>query len=333
MVAELKKIIKRRETVILGMAFLLYFALIIATTVKPEYSEWEVWSKTNYDNNVEQLRVQVEMMGDQAQNAPTKYDRLDNQKAYDCYNVKHTFEPYNAIGTAGIFWYLEQPRVRYAYVGFLVFFLCSLFAGERESGMYQVLFTSKCGKRRLFWDKFFFAALGVACISFLFSVVMFAGMGIRRNLELKALVAPIQSMEDYFYCPFQISILEYVLILWGFLFLAGMVAAGILFVLSALGAKRLMILVGTLLVAMLGEGMLLLSPGSGVSLRKLGLVHLLRFSEYFTRYETVNVFGIPVFRLTIALVFTILVSAFLFTLAYLRFTANCRGRGGEKHVA
>ena len=308
---EFRKLIFRREVFVLALIFLgvLVFLCVQSDFRAPDsawdeicYQEFTAFQET-------ELPALVQSFKENSETGSTAYIRTDYQKAFDCYNAKLSFRPYDTLAARQVLSLLEFTPARVLFILLVLAFLCPLFTQETEHQMIPLLMTARHGARRLFRRKMLTAFLSVLVLSFLYTITGALSLWLYAKLPLSALAAPVRSLINLHYCPFALSIGGYLLFLSFCRALAVLPAVALIFLLSVFPLHHLAVLG----ITSAASGSLIAL--SGVSeyahwvFKQLGLFELLTTEQYFTTYETVNVLGVPVFRITLAILFTVLFAA------------------------
>lgn len=279
--------------------------------------------------------MMVEMLGDfqiKIQNAPTEYIHEDLEKAYHAYNRAYEYHVCNTTDLQFGMWNLENTAFIYLYLLFTVIFFCNLFTVETESGMYQLLFASKNGKSGLFIRKISAALSCLVVFSFLFTIIPLLGIWIRRGLSFALLDEPLQCMEYFSFCPFSLTVIQYLLLSCAMHIIVGLYILGIISICSVFLKKGVHVF-GFAAVFVFGSTAITaldkFAPKVAYTARKFGGCGLLKLQEYLIEYNTVNVAGKPIASLYLATAFTLAVSVSLLVLAYILYTHQ-PGTGGRR---
>ena len=321
---ELRKLLFRRESLILFAAFIAY-CVFMFVRVQPSVSSLEE-SVGQYERHMQQLPDEVRKLKQRAENAPTKYIRRDFEKALECYNVRYEYTPYDSWAVQLGFGLISMKETDIALMILVLAFLSPIFAREHECGMYRLIYTTKGGKNRVFRSKLACSLAVTAALVLVFELTMTAIVFIRRSLPLSCLLQPVQALPDLHYCPFGMTAAGLIFSHFCVRLCVCLFAAAVMFVSSAFLKNSFAVLgcsavvIGTLVG--IGEA----SKSAAHFISRLGLTALLDFSSYLKGYDTVNVFGRPVFKLTLALMFTAALTLCLFSLSYCIFTRKRRYR-------
>lgn len=323
MKSELKKLLWRRESLIL--LFLLVGYLIFFTARIDRggtYTDVNT-SMQGFEAHQAEMTDTVLALRERAEAAPTDYIRTDYEKAYNSYNVKYEFEPIDTVAVQSGLTLCSLSEINIAFLLLVISLVSPVIAREHECGMYQLLYTTKGGRARLFRQKLAAAFVLVCLISVVFTFSIFICIWQRRGLSFSALSAPLQSMEMFYLCPFRLNILLYLLLLCAVRIMSAMIAVGLIFLLSTV-FKNSFAVMGV--SACLAGGLYYIPKifeGTEHTLSKLGLLSLLDLQGYLSGYDTVNVFGVPVFSFVLTLLFTLTLTVSVFVLSYNIF---CRER-------
>ena len=319
---ELRKLIFRRECIILLAVFVGY-AVFFAVRIKPTSSMLEE-SVSQYEQHMQQMPETVMKLKQRADSAPTEYIRRDFEKAMECYNVRYEYTPYDSWAVQLGFGIISMREADVALLILVLAFLSSVFTREKECGMYQLIYTTKGGKSRAFRAKFACSLAVTLALVFVFELIMTAIAFIRRDIPLSCLSQPIQAFPDLHYCPFGLTVTGLLFSHFCMRLCVCLFAVAVMFVISAFLKNSFAVLGCSAVVigSLIGIGEA--SKSAAHFLSKLGLTALLDFTNYLKGYYTVNVFGFPVFKLTLAVLFTALLTLTLFSLSYCFFTRKRR---------
>ena len=308
---EFRKLFFRREVLVLALVFL---GALVFLCVRVDFREHDsVWDSVCYQEfasfqETELLNL-VQQFKDESEHGATAYIRADYRKAFDCYNVQFSFHPFDTINARHVLSLVEYLPMRILLILLVLGFLCPLFTQETEFRVTPLLLTTRGSSRRLFYRKMLTAFLSVLVICFLYTMISSLFLWMYAQIPLSALAAPVRSLVTFHHCPFRFSIGCYLLLLSFCRALAALPAVAIIFLLSALPLHRLTVLGITSAVSGVFFAVSAVSEYAHWTCRQLGLLELLSLEQYCTTYETVNVLGVPVFRITLAILFTVLFAA------------------------
>lgn len=283
-----------------------------------------LYSAEKLDEHNEEIKTLLTQLERQIQNAPTEYVRRDLQKAYDLYNRAYEYHVFNTDVVQSGIWHLEETTLTYLYVLFVLAFFCGMFTIEHESGMYQLLFSSKRGKRGLFFRKVTGAVPCIIGIALLFTVIPFIGVWAKMGLSFYLLGEPIQAIDYFSLCPYALTIGQYLLLSFVMHIVVGLLIVAVLTLCSAFLKKGMQVF-GVSSLFIIGSAILCTMEKTAPTARKFGCCGLLKLQEYLTGYDTVNVAGIPVMRFHLAIAFTVMLSLTLLLLAYIVYTREPKG--------
>ena len=202
--------------------------------------------------------------------------------------------------------------------------LCTLFAKDYELGIAPVLHTAAKGRGTLFFSKITAGVL--FCITSLIVLRLSCLITLSITCDLSYITAPIQSLSNFQNCPYNISILGFLVLqfLIVILFLIFVFFVGCLF---AILVKKSYVTLEIQFVVVAGLIALSLRPDAAryfnvltnrapdeiqnvTNHSQVGQQDLLkifdpgmvmRMNEYFDHYDYVNVFGFPISRLALML--------------------------------
>ena len=309
---ELRKLVFRRECIILLAVFVGY-AVFFAVRIKPTSSMLEE-SVSQYEQHMQEMPDTVRKLKQRADTAPTEYIRKDFEKALDSYNVRYDYTPYDSWAFQLGFGIISMREADIVLLLLVLAVLSPIFAREKECGMYQLIYTTKGGKSKAFRSKLGAALLITFAVTLVFCLTVIAVTFARRDIPLSCLSQPVQAFPDLNHCPFGLSSL-----------LDALYARASVFAFPSLYDAAPMVVreaavMGTLI------GLAVISQSASHLLSKLGLTALFDFTSYLKGYDTVNVLGVPVFKLTLAVLFTVLLIITLFSLSYCIFTHQRRSK-------
>lgn len=192
----------------------------IAEQLKQSSSETDINILTQMHDSVKSYRMQEENMKSLLANmyheknhTSTDFERRDLEHAIEQYNRKINYRLCDAEQLHIAFlWMNDFEWLHYLFLLILCTLLAPLFTVEYESGMYQLLFISKKGKKQLFHNKIFGGIFCSACFALCYTFLTFVILWIRFGLSFQLLFAPIQCAEYYKNCPFSMSILQFLLL-------------------------------------------------------------------------------------------------------------------------
>ena len=320
---ELKKLLWRRESLILLAILVGYIAFFTARVDKGgTYTDVDT-SMQGFEAHQAEMTDTVLALRERAEAAPTDYIKADYEKAFNSYNVKYEFEPIDTVAVQSGLTLCSLSEINIAFLLFVISLVSPVIAREHECGMYQLLYTTEGGRARLFRQKLAAAFVLVCLISVVFTFSIFICIWQKRGLSFGALSAPLQSLEMFYLCPFRLNILLYLLLLCTVRIMSAMIAVGLIFLLSTV-FKNSFAVMGV--SACLAGGLYYIPKifkGTEHTLSKLGLLSLLDLQGYLSGYDTVNVFGVPVFSFVLTLLFTQTLTVSVFVLSY---NIYCRER-------
>jgi len=323
MKSELKKLLWRRESLILLFLLVGYLIFFTARIDKGGTYTNTDCAMQKFEAHQHEMVSTVITLRNRAKAAPTEYIRADFEKAYESYNVRYEFEPFDTIAVESGLTLCFLREVNIVFLLLIVSVLSPVIVRDHECGMYQLLYTTKSGRSGLFKKKLSAAFVLVSLIAIAYTAAVFICIWQKRGLSYSALSAPVQSLEMFYYCPFSLSIMDYLLLLCLVRILAAMLIIGLIFLLSY-AVKNSFAVMGCSAIFATGLYYIpIIFTGTEHTLSRLGLFCLLDLNGYLSSYNTVNVFGAPVFSFVLTLLFTLLIGASIISLAYNIF---CRER-------
>lgn len=278
-------------------------------------------------NSVKSYRLQNETMKrllsgmyHEMEYATTDFERRDLAHAIKLYNHKVSYRLCDAKQLHIAFlWMNDFDLIHHLFLLILCTLLAPLFTVESESGMYQLVFTAKKGKKQLFRTKILGGIFCSACLALCYTALTFAVDWVKYGLSFQLLFAPIQCAEYYKNCPFSMSILTFLLLTVAMRTLVGAWITALTSLASCF-FKRTALVFGTT-VGITGTFVLLSRtfanvPAAKLFIKRLGLLRLPVLGDYLTQYETVNVCGYPIEQLWLSIACTCSVVLVLLSIAY-----------------
>lgn len=251
----------------------------------------------------------------------TDFERRNLEHAIEQYNRKINYRLCDAKQLHIAFlWMNDFEWLHYLFLLILCTLLAPLFAVESESRMYQLLFISKKGKKHLFRNKIVGGILCSACFALCYTLLIFVIFWIRFGLSFQLLFAPIQCAEYYQNCPFSMSILQFLILTAAMRTLIGALLTAMTVIISSLFNRTAIIFGAT---AGISGVFIMLSrtyanaPDAVLFMKRLGLFNLPILGNYFTEYETVNVFGYPIGQPWLSIACTCSIVLVLLSIAYI----------------
>lgn len=290
------------------------------SAMQPDSAEYQqylvltnlIGSKDTFAERDRLVREALTDFSAQMQATQDAYVRADLQKAYDAYNRAYPYRLCYVIPLSLSLQNTQDNMYCIVFAAAVLCLFCGVFASEHESGMYQILFSTKRGKRFLFRKKVT-ASLALLCVTALiYTAELYLFVWIKYGISASMFFSPLQSLPEYAWCPFALNIAEYALLHALCILLAG----SFLFALTVLCSAVLKSSVQVLCVSAV------CAVCSAVCSRKLGLLRLMRHGDYLQQYETVNIQNVPVFSILAAAVFTVCACAFLIFTARMLWCRN-----------
>ncbi|MBQ6039610.1 MAG: hypothetical protein IJL32_02360 [Oscillospiraceae bacterium] len=279
-----------------------------------------------YKQQEDKMRELVIQMNKDLQEAQTDFARRDLSHALKLYNRAYHYRvcPYNRFLFA--FLHMEYgDYLHWLYLLLIVTLLSPLFSAEYETGMYQILFSSKKGKKALFRKKILGGVLGVSAAAFIYTLIAYTALWIHRGLSFQLWAAPIQCIDQYRYCPYALTVAEFILLTVLMRILIGCFVLAIIALVSCFCKKSLAVFAvsgGAAAIPMLLAKLLEHNAEGMTVLKRLGLMRLSYLRDYLMRYETVNVCGYPVSQMMLSVLCTVFLTAFVLVTANIFYTHN-----------
>ena len=236
------------------------------------------------------------------------FARRDLAHAIALYNRKITYRvcDANSLGFA-LIGTDTDATVQGLYLLILCTLLSPLFTAESETGMAQILYPSKKGKKGLFRQKIIGGVCCVVLFAFGYSFLAAAIRWFQSGLSIRLLFAPIQCVESMQNCPYSLSVLDYLLLTAAMRVLIGTFLTALIALLSCSVRKTMIVFGATGGIAAISlplQYLLADHPDAMLLLKRVGLMRLPILSDYLTHYETVNLCGYPIAQLWLSAVCT-----------------------------
>lgn len=309
----------------------------------------ELYSKAEYINcyyeNTGALTAQADEWLDTLRSvqSPDGYTIRANEAVVQRYSAERSLAVADSTASGSFFGYntqgVQNNSFLYIYLLFIVVVCSTVFSGEHESGMYRILYTTRYGRGRIFTAKLAAVTVIGCSLAFLhnlFAITLFAvqyGFG-DWNLS-------IQNTAIFQYCPFDLTVGQFIFILTALRALAYIFTAVICFAVSAWCKRSLVSLLtagavtaGLTVLALTARGYannsyyevssIYVFDGFDIRLYELFSAtkniipfYLLKPDCFFTQFDMVNVFGLPVDSIYVALFFKLLELLLLIAAGYL----------------
>lgn len=281
-------------------------------------------SARSYRKQEENMKNLLANMYHEMEHVSTDFERRDLVHAIKQYNRKISYRLCDGQQLHIAFLNMNDFEwLHYLFLLILCTLLAPLFAVESESGMYQLLFTSKKGKKQLFRNKILGGIFCSACFSLCYTLLTFVIFWIRFGLSFQLLFAPIQCAEYYQNCPFSMSILQFLLLTAAMRTLVGTLLTAMTAIISCLFNRTAIVFGATVGISgafiMLGRTFADV-PAAEMFMKRLGLLQLPVLGSYLTEYDTVNVCGYPIEQLWLSIACTCSVIFVLLSIAYMIYT-------------
>lgn len=257
----------------------------------------------------------------EADHASTEYERRDLEHAIRQYNHKIDYHPCDAQQlNIAFLWLNDFEWLHYLYPLIICTLLAPLFAVESESGMYQLLFISKKGKKQLFRNKILSGIICSAFFSLCYTFLTFVLFWIRFGLSFQMLFAPIQCAEYYQNCPFSMTIWQFLILTSAMRMIVGALLTALTAIISSLFNRTAIAFGATVSIS----GIFIMisrtyanEPDAVLMMKRLGLFRLPILGSYLTEYDTANAFGYPVEQMWLSIACTCSVILVLLSAAYI----------------
>ena len=290
-----------------------------------KYDAWKVLDEMKsgvkmhqeQEQKMQSLIIRMYQDLDQAEN---DFERRDLTKAIKMYNRRINYPICTADSlNAAVLNLNYNPSIHYLYLLVLCTLSAPLFTVESETGMYQVLYPSKKGKKGLFYKKLLSGALCAAFIAFIYTLTTLMITWMKYGLSIRLILAPIQATVEYRNCPFTMSVFTYAILVMMMRTLIGILLTAVTSLISCFVKKTMIVFSAD---AIFFAALILISelfsyePTVRLIMKKLGLIRLQVLSDYLTQYETINVCGLPVMQIWLSVACTVCISFLILTLAF-----------------
>ena len=272
----------------------------------------------------------IRQMYNEMNTADSDFARRDLAHAIKLYNRVRNYKLADASSMEYFLLLLEQGGYfHYLYLLVLCTMLSPLFSAEYESGMYQILFSSKKGKAGLFRKKICGGLLCVVLFALIYTAFTFLLSWFWHGMNILMLSAALQSSVLFRNCPYALTFLDYGLLVFAMRAVIGAFVLALTALVSCFCKKNVTVFAFSgitaavpILIAKLFENV----PAVQTVLNRLGIMQLSYLSNYLTEYNTVNVFGFPIGQFLLSVLCTCLLTAFLLSAAYAFWTRDTRHR-------
>lgn len=296
----------------------------------------DLYSQCIYMQNCTQTRLEITQSAQSIIESETDAYLLQRAKLAEAsYRKPLYLETFYDDGLAGyvenyLFFGRKSCALHIAVL--LICFLCAgIFSAEHENGIFSMLYTTKKGRSRLFWAKYFASAivvvvavLSVQLIGFLTYAIRYYGIyGFDSSLQLLDL-----QMTDLSLCPFSLSNLQFLLICSGMQLLFFLLLLAVALLASIVFQKTVVAFLGSALLGISSAELFYYcknNAGAGLlqtlENMQLMLPSALLFPEcYFSQMNTVRIGEYAVYRIYILLSICFLLLVLLSMAAYLAYT-------------
>ncbi len=310
----------------------------------------------NYYDNIRVLISQAEsaIEDEQLKESPDKYIIRANESVIEQYNRTRNLQIADNRSTMH---FLRLNTIAcdgnefiYIYLLFIAISCAAVFSSEHENKTYGIIYSSPKGRANLFWSKCA-AVMSVSAVIALLSELLAlgflawqSGMG-DWNLSL-------QSLPAYQFCPFDITVGEFVIVIIALRILVFMFAGSVCILVSTFFKRSVaaMFLSGIVNIASAvfvltvriytyaGNLDTIITPYSYWGFDRLNyklysavehwnVFCLLRPHSYFTEFDTISVFEFPVWGITAVITASILQIVVILTTAGFRYIKPTKKRG------
>lgn len=238
-----------------------------------EYNDYllfkEMYEKYQYIENYEKSLEKVRKTS--SENIEY-YEKTGNQ-ALVSYN-RNILEKYNDRSISNFYetknfkYYLNYSFSNLCILFVVIAALKGIFSSERESHMSTLILTSRHGKTKNFAGKISAGLLMTVVVTLVFVIEDF--IAFMATFQYKGLLEPIYSVEEMRYCIYDVSILQYLLIMAAMKLIGMLVIACIIMLASAVAGSNL----------------------SAIVLSVLGILPMLIFNEKNVMFNAVRLLQI-----------------------------------------
>lgn len=305
----------------------------------PEYDEEFVLrgmseSIKKYCEREAKMTQLVKKMYSDLDHAATDFERRDISRAIKLYNRRLPFRVCHVTYLNFALLNIEQDEsMQDLFLLILCTLLAPLFAVEHETGMYQVLFASKKGKRGLFFKKLGGGLLCAAILAFCYTAILLTITWVKFGLSPRLVLAPVQIVPFYENCPYPISILTLSVLTACMRTLIGAFILALTAFASCCFRKTAAVFsvsVGVAAIPVLLSKAFENLPAGQMIMKHIGLIRLSHTGDYLRQYETVNVLGFPVSQMLLSIGCTCGLILCLLTAAYVIYTNQNQSRKSVK---
>ena len=313
-----------------------------------------------YEEDQNKLIVQAEENITLYTERQDTYKVRENRQIRKLYDIKPKIK---LINTGG--WYSFENNKEILFILLcIVMFVCGIFSDEQEQNMFPILYTGARGRKALAAAKVLAASIFAFAVSIVFEIVKY--IICYFNSGLTGFGEFIQSYSVYEYCPFNITMLEFIVINTVLIGLGAVCFSIMVCLISALCNKNITsLIIGIFLIIVIYGNIYravylpTITGSGGAEVLTENFIDYLNMSEkyfisgmfqpqrFFMGYHVVKLFDYPILTVIFNVVFTgikILLISGLAIMAYTKkkfymnrisikniFAFKKRSKNGEKY--
>lgn len=215
----------------------------------------------------------------------------------------------------------------YAMIAFVIMITVRMFTMDISCGAYKIIQSSLNGRQNLFIKQFLAVSSVITIITFINAVLqLICGIFL---FGVNDLSIPLQMYQEFEFCPFSLSIGNYLIIkfickLLFYIMLAAITSAVTVILCKQLSSFAVSLIIGILPLIVVTYFFVCTTNGSG-SLSENNIIYnnmrclvpqsLLNIKSYFNAFDYINVFGIQICRLICNIFIAILTALTCFLIA------------------
>ena len=259
---------------------------------------------------------------------PDKSVIKSNELVIEKYNRVINLELKNVGNLESMQHFFDNTIWEYAMIAFIVMLTVRMFTMDISCGAYKRIYSSKKGQRHLFKKQFFAVLLVITVITVVVALIqLICGITLFGVTKFSL---PLQMHPDFEFCPYLISIGGFLSIKFLCKLLFYIMIATVTSMVSVLFRKQLSsfavsLVIGVLpLIAITYFFVYTTNDTSAISTKykiydnMRGFVPhgLLNIRNYFRTFDYINLFGLQISRIILALAITILITIICFIFAF-----------------
>lgn len=271
----------------------------------------ELYSSLNYCYNYDKY---MDAAISKAKENIEFYEKCDNnfqvknsKKIISFYSNRKINEFYNTEGYESFFNY-DFSSVLIILI--LILGLASVFSGEKEAGMYNVIYTCKYGKENTVVSKVIASMIYTIIVCSWFFILDIISFSLIFNLSGGNL--SVYSMQIFKYTPLNMKIWEFIICSNIIKLLGFFVIGGIIILLSSVFSESLLpFILSTGIITVYLSGNDFLSGKAKEIVTLINPISLLTNRELFKEYSVINIVGEPVFQFLVLIFIMIIFLIFI----------------------